>query len=55
MDKSAHDFNEQPERVGTKYEKPKPRAGELEVLLSKFFIDSTFKENSFLQNSQNSY
>jgi hypothetical protein len=33
VDKSAHDFNEQPERVGTNYEKPKPDIGEVEMVL----------------------
>lgn len=34
VDKSAHDFNEQPERVGTNYEKSRPDIGEsLKLLL----------------------
>jgi hypothetical protein len=33
VDKSAHDFNEQPERIGTNYEKMKPDIGEFEVPL----------------------
>lgn len=33
VDKSAHDFNEQPERVGTNYEKLKPDIGEFELPL----------------------
>jgi hypothetical protein len=33
VDRSAHDFNEQPERVGTNYEKSRPDIGELLRLL----------------------
>lgn len=33
VDKSAHDFNEQPEKVGTNYEKLKPDIGEFEAPL----------------------
>lgn len=42
VDRSAHDFNEQPERVGTNYEKLKPDIGESEVPLHKFFDDLHF-------------
>jgi hypothetical protein len=53
VDKSAHDFNEQPERVGTNYEKPKPDIGELIVPLPKFFDDlPLFKKNSFFFTKQ---
>lgn len=33
VDKSAHDFNEQPERVGTNYDKMKPDVGKFKVPL----------------------
>lgn len=33
VDRSAHDFNEQPERVGTNYEKSRPDIGEVLKLL----------------------
>jgi hypothetical protein len=38
VDKSAHDFNEQPEKVGTNYDKMKPDVGEFEVPLLDVLI-----------------
>jgi hypothetical protein len=56
VDKSAHDFSEQPERIGTNYEKPKLDVGELGVPLPKFLMTCHFfKKNRFLQNSHNAY
>lgn len=49
VDKSAHDFDEQPERVGTNYEKSRPDIGESLkfLLLVRWWLTRFLREIGF--------